>query len=569
MGDSIRADTEVVRAAGQQAESAGGTATPGSNQVVPSASDMVSVGASTRFTTQVTLARKYTAMANMQARRFGIKLNATATAYDDQEAQSAAALGAGGSGAAVAAAPARLRVPPGQVVPADLVSGGVGAGLPTGEVPASPRDIARLIETGRAGMGKKTWQAVETSLHSESKQLDDAADQLGRAIATTEAGWQAKSAHAATTEMRALQSWYHDHARYVQGLAEQAKAHVQHFSKALTDVPSYRHVVAAERELKAAMQSNARSGGAQRVAVVNAQVKVSKLYQASTTGFTSYTFAEAAPNPKLPVPPPIAPNTDVQAAVPPASPGEGPVGQPQPQHAPRSAPVEPVQGGPGIGEKLTGGPTWPPADVDPTGPANPLTDALPDTAGALPSEVIPGIIGGVVGGLGGVLGGLAGAGQKALQGMEQAAGPMMNGLAQHPQPQHGGEQSPQSPEPSTGDRSSPGDLGAGEGSGDGDTAPAGGGGGPLAAPTDMAAAPAAAAPPTAPTSVPAPAEAPAPAVGAMGPMMPPMRGTGEGSGPDNKQLYQERKLKVVAPANSEPVKNRREGRTKPADRKTQ
>ena len=51
--------------------------------------------------------------------------------------------------------------------------------------------------------------------------------------------------------------------------------------------------------------------------------------------------------------------------------------------------------------------------------------------------------------------------------------------------------------------------------------------------------------------------------------MPPMRGTGEGSGADNKRLYQERKLKVVPPANSEPVKNRREGRTKPADRKTQ
>jgi hypothetical protein len=49
----------------------------------------------------------------------------------------------------------------------------------------------------------------------------------------------------------------------------------------------------------------------------------------------------------------------------------------------------------------------------------------------------------------------------------------------------------------------------------------------------------------------------------MGPMMmPPMRGGGEGSEADNKQLYRERKLKVVAPANSEPVKNRREGRAK-------
>ena len=125
---------------------------------------------------------------------------------------------------------------------------------------------------------------------------------------------------------------------------------------------------------------------------------------------------------------------------------------------------------------------------------------------------------------------------------------------------------PPSPEPpSAGDLSPPGDLGAAGGGAD--TEPAGGEG-PLAAPTGVAAAPAAAAPVSAPAA-PTPAEAPAPAMGAMGPMMPPMRGTGgEGSGAENKQLYQERKLKVVAPANSEPVKNRREGRAKPGDRKT-
>ncbi|WP_204806000.1 PPE domain-containing protein [Mycobacterium riyadhense] len=567
MADSVRVDTEVVRAAGRQAEAAGGAATPGSNQVQPSAADMVSVGASARFTAQVTLARKYTVMANALARHFGVKLDASAAVYDDQEVTSAETLGSGGTAGAV---PAGRAVPAGQVVPADLVSGGAGAGLPAGEVPASPRDIARLIETGRGGTGKKTWQAAEASLRSEAKQLDDAADQLGQAIGTTGDGWQAKSADAATTQMRALQTWYQGHARYVLGLAEQAVTHVQNFSKALTDVPPYRHVVDAERELKAALQSNAHSGGAHRVAVVNAQVKVSKLYQASTTGFTGYTFAEAAPEPKMPVAPPGPPTPNVPPAVPPTAAGGGPGGPVQPQHWPKSAPLEPVQGAPGVGENLTSGPTWPPRAVDPPGPATPLTDAVQEAAGGVPSEVIPGIIGGVVGGLGGLLGGLAAAPQKALQGLQQAAGPMMSGLGQHPQggqPQHGGDQSPQSPEPPAGDLASPGDLGAGGGGGD--TEPASGGEGPLAPPTDVAAARAAAAPATAPAPAPAPAEAPAPAMGAMGPMMPPVRGTGEGSGPDNKQLYQERKLKLVAPANSEPVKNRREGRTKPADRKTQ
>ncbi|WP_369117841.1 PPE domain-containing protein [Mycobacterium avium] len=568
MADSVRVDTDAVRAGGQQAAAAGGTATPGCDHVQPSASDMVSVGASTRFTAQVSLARQYTSMANAQARLFGVKLDASASAYDDQEQQSAAALGRGGGGGRVVSA-ARV-VPAGNTLPADFVPGSaVGTGVPAGESPTSPRDIARLIETGRGGAGQKTWQAVETSLRAEAKQLDEAAEQLGKAISTTGEGWQATSAEAATARMRALQSWYQGHARYVEGLAEQAKTHVQNFSKALHDVPPYRNVTDAERELKAAMQANAHSGGAHRVAVVHAQVKVSKLYQASTTGYSTYTFSEAVPEPKMPVPPPAPPIPDVAPAAPPASGGAGPAGAPQPQHSPKSAPLDPVQGGPGVGENLTGGPTWPPGAVDPTAAAAPLSDVLPESAAGMPSEVVPGIIGGVVGGLGGLLGGLAAAPQKALQGLEQAAGPMMSGLGQHPQggqPQHGGDQSPESPEPPSGDMPSPGDLGAGGG---GDTEPAGGGESPPAPVTDVAAAPAAAAPATAPSATTAPTEAPAPAMGAMAPMIPPGRGGGEGQGPQNKQLYQERKLKVVAPANSEPVKNRREGRPKPPDRKSQ
>ncbi|MGE2817919.1 PPE domain-containing protein [Mycobacterium heidelbergense] len=567
MADSVRVDTDVVRSAGRQADAAGATATPGSAQVQPSASDMVSVGASTRLTAQVTLARKYTVLANAIAGQFGVTLDATAGAYDAQEAQSAARLGSGGG---AAAAPGGRSMPGGQVMPADLGAGGVGANLPAGEVPASPRDIARLIETGRAGTGKQTWQVMESSLRAESRQLRDAADQLGSAMSTAGEAWQSSSADAAMARMRALQTWYQGHAEFVDGLAEQAGNHVQHFSKVLTDVPPYRQVLDAERELKAALQSNARSGGLQRVAVVNAQVKVSKLYSAATSGFGTYTFAEAAPaQPRVPTPPP-GPIPDVAPAAPPVGVGEGPVGQRETLHSPKSAPLDPVQGGPGLGQHLTSGPTWPAGATDPAAAANPLGDALPSAGAELPSQVIPGVIGGVVGGLGGVLGGLAGAGQKALQGMEQAAAPMMSGLGgQHPsggEPQHGGEGSPQSPEPpSGGDLSAPDDMGAGGGGG-ADTEPAGGEA-PLAPPTEVAAAPAAAAPISAPSPAPVAPETPAPAMGAMGPMMMPPRGAGrEGSGADNKQLYRDRKLKVVAPANSEPVKNRREGRPKPDDR---
>jgi len=568
VADSVRVDTEALRSAAARADAAGGSATPGSDQVQPVASDMVSVAASTRFTAEVSLARKYTAMANAMARQFGVKLDASAAAFDEQEALSAGMLGGAGLGGAAPVAPAGRAVPAGPVVPADLTSGGMGAGLPAGEVPSSPREVARLIETGRDGAGKKTWQAVESILRLEARQLRDAADQLGAAISATGDGWQAQSADAATTRMRALQTWYEGHARYVQGLAEQAGAHVQNFSRALGDVPPYRQVLDAERELKTAMRSNALAAGAHRAAVVQAQVKVSKLYQASTAGFSSYTFAEGATQPAMPIPPPVQ-SPDVASATAPTGAGDGLVGPREPQHSPSSAPVDPVQGGSGSGQKLSSGPTWPPGAVDPAAPADPRTDALPEMVGSLPSEVIPGVIGGVVGGVGGFFGGFAGAAQKALQGMEQAAGPMVSGLGRHPpggEPQHGGESSPRSPEPPPADDLSPaGDGGAGGGGAD--TEPAGGQG-RLAAPTELAATPAAAAPASAP-SAPAPAEAPAPVMGAMGPMMPPVRGTGgEGPGAENKQLYRERKLKVVAPANSEPVKNRREGRAKPGDRTT-
>jgi hypothetical protein len=568
---SVRVDPGGLRAAAAEAGTAAEGATPGSAQVQPVASDFVSVAASTRFSALVDLARKYTAMANAMARHFGVTLQASATAYESQEAESAAMLGGQGVPTAAGASPAGL------VVPA-AVSGATGLGgqavaAPAGEVPTNPRDIARLIESGRAGAGVRTWEAAETSLRSDAQQLDDAAHELGLAISKIDDSWDSVSAEAATTRMRALQGWYHGHARYVAGLAEQAMAHVGNFRKATTDIPTYKQVVDGERELKTAQEANQRSGGTLKPAVVHAQVKLGQLYQASTAGFSSYTVSEAVPEPQVPAPPPAPPphQPDVIAAT---GPGSGPVVTRKPEPAPKSAPLEPVTGGSGVGESLTtGGPTWPPAPVDPAAPGQPpLVETVSDTAGSVIPQLVPGIIGGVVGGLGGVLGGLAGAGQKALQNFEQAASPLMSGLGQHPPggAPHGGQQSPQSPEPQPpqppNDMPAPGDAGGGGGA---DTEPAGVSE-PMSAPT-VAATPTAAVPISAPTSAPA-AAAPAPAIGAMGPMMPPLMGgpRTDTSGPENKQLYRERKLMVVAPPNSEPVKNRREGREKArgTDRKT-
>ena len=566
-------DPAGLRAAAAEAGAAAEGATPGSAQVQPVASDFVSVAASTRFSALVDLARKYTALANATAAQFGVTLQASATAYESQEAASAAMLGGQGVLAAAGAAPAGLVVPAAVSGATGLIGGQVLA-APAGEVPKAPRDIARLIESGRAGAGVRKWEAAETSLRSDAKQLDDAAHQLGVAISKVHDSWDSVSAEAATSRMRALQGWYQGHAGYVRGLAEQATAHVGNFRKATTDIPTYKQVVDGERELKTAQEANQRSGGALKPAVVHAQVKLGQLYQASAAGFTSYTVSEAVPEPHVPTPPPVpAPHQpDVIAAT---GPGSGPVVTPEPEPAPKSAPLEPVTGGPGVGESLTtGGPTWPPARVDPAAPGGqPLVETVSDTAGSVIPQLVPGIIGGVVGGVGGVLGGLAGAGQRALQNLEQAASPLMSGLGQHPPggAPHGGEQSPQSPEPQPpqppNDMPAAGDAGGGGGA---DTEPAGGSE-PMSAPAAVAATPTAAVPISAPTWA-AAAAAPAPAIGAMGPMVPPLMGGPRGgtSGPEDKQLYRERKLMVVAPPNSEPVKNRREGREKVrgTDRKT-
>ena len=345
----MRVQSAAVRAAASRADSAAATATPGTAQVHPCAPDVVSVGASTWFGSRMALARQYNAAANALAAHYGVKLSASATAYDRQEEASAAALGGGGlSGAAEGAIDALSDMSSAPAL-GSMLGGAPLASAGPGEVPSSPRDIARLIESGRGGAGKQAWQAAETSLRHEARQLDEAADQIRAAISTTQQGWQGSSAEAATTKLRTLQTWYTGHADYVRGLAGEAHTHVQNFTTATTAIPSYKDVVAGERELKNAVAANARSGGLHRAAVVHAQVKVSNLYSASTTGFAGYTTAEALPKPPEPTPPPgLIPDKSTDAG--PFDAGAGPVSEFKPLVSPHSAPVTPVQAGNGVGQ---------------------------------------------------------------------------------------------------------------------------------------------------------------------------------------------------------------------------
>ncbi|BDE17148.1 hypothetical protein MKCMC460_60080 (plasmid) [Mycobacterium sp. 20KCMC460] len=525
----------------------------------PCAPDVVSVGASTRFDAQVVLARWYTTVANRMARQFGVLLDAGADAYDGQEAASSAVLG----GAALPSAAAGVSLPTAALEAADWFEGGQPSSLPSvpgGQVPASPRDIARLIDSGRAGPGPPAWQAVADSLRKEAGRLERAAEQLAGVIAAAQHGWNSTAADAALARMRSLRSWFEGHATYVRGLAAAATGHVEDFRTAAAQIPEFSAIVAAERELRAANDANVRSRGTLQPAVVRAQVQLSKLYTQSADGFKNYTSAAGATSPHPPPAPPAWTPGSHPEPVPTAGPGDAVISH-KTDAAPANAPLEPVDAGNGVGEDVvSAGPTWPPTGVDPDAVDVRLADALPDAAAVAP-QVIPAVVGGVVGGAGGALGGLMGAGGQAMQGLQPAS--MMSGLGEQSGgggPQQGGEEPPQEapPSPGGGDEAAPGGGGGGE---PGDTEPAWGQGS-LSAPPGLSAAPAAAAPMSAPMASSALPEA-APAAGApMGAMVPPMMGgpRGSGSGDDKNELYKDRELKVVAPPNSEPVKGRREGR---------
>ena len=156
--------------------------------------------------------------------------------------------------------------------------------------------------------------------------------------------------------MRALQTWYEGHARYVQGLAEQAKDHVQNFSKALTDVPPYRTVLDAERELKAAMQSNARAGGAHRACCGSCANEGQQALSSLDDRVYQLTRSQNRPRSRRcrlrrRVPVPTAP-----PAVPSSGPGDGPVGSRESQHLAQERPL-----GPGAGRSRCG------TELDPAG----------------------------------------------------------------------------------------------------------------------------------------------------------------------------------------------------------
>jgi len=557
----LRVEPDILKAAGSQAVAAAESAPQGIAQISPCAHDAVSVGVAAGLIEQAHLAHTYTAIANHTARAAGALLGKNATSYAERELSSASALG---NGMAPAVPPTLPDSGPPPAASAPPV-------LPTGATPTTPREITRLMH---GGPGTGPMQSAADQLRSHADDLDLAADELGSAISTARSGWTSGSADTAVQRIVGLQSWYRDHADHVRGLATDVDEHAESFQRARAAIPTPQQIDQAERELRAAADANARSGGRLSPAVSQAQANLGRVYQAATVGYGGYSQA-AAPIPRIPTPPPTPPGGLTQQAEPQQAPGNGAAAD-QTRRTPASDPVRPVQAGTGVAE-VSGGPTWPAGDVPSAGlPRPPVPDPDPPVGPdpvvgpvteALPS-IVPAIVGSIVGGAGGLVGGLAGAAPRMLGGMSSAGMPALTGL-----PGGGGE--PQTPETSGGSGTpqtphmpeTPGsgpDLDPGSGGGAGGTEPSGVGG-PLSPAVGMASTLDAAAPVAAPVSaaIPAAAETAEAGPGMGGMMIPPMFPPGRGQSTlseADRRLYRERRLKVVAPPNSEPVLRRREGR---------
>jgi len=429
-------------------------------------------------------------------------------------------------------------------------------------------------------------RVAASGLRSDAGRLESAADQLASTASQARDAWTSDSADLATGHIGDLHTWYLGHAEHVRGLAGDLDAHADQFDQVRAAVPTPAQIDQAERELRAASDANIRSHGQLSAAVSRAQANLGRVQQAAVTGYGNYTIATAALVPQVPAPPPAPPIGPTPASKSKAadSGNDGPPADQKPRHTRAGDPVKPVDAGPGT-DQISGGPTWPAGDVAPANVRPTASDPDPrvgpdpvtaPVAEALPA-VVPTIVGTIVGSTGGALGGLAGAAPRMLGGLGSAAPAALSGLGNPVGEPPGGEPGggePQAPEafggmpqvphvPDTGGTPNldpPGGIGGG---GSGGGIEPSGVAGPLAPAVGMVAVPDVA-PVAAPVAAASPGAGAAEAgVGPGGMMMPPFFPPGRGQGSmseADRKLYPQRRLKVIAPPNSEPVLRRREGR---------
>jgi hypothetical protein len=505
--------------------------------ITPSALDSTSALIANVLNGLVTDLINDTVAANTIAAAAAGQLNDDAETYEQQEhhnAQSLAGTASGVGGAAIARRSQPPLVPP-AAIPAPAIAG---------TIPTSGREIAQLIH---GGPGPGALQAAAALLTTHANGLDQAAESIRSARQQNEASWSSNAADNAQTHLVNLEASYTSQAEQARGLAHQAYTQVENFHRARSQIPTPQHFDDLERRLVAANQANSAPGSMGRFSgvVARLQTELAEANNQALNGFGGYSAGADDITP-MENPPNLAPTTTQQGS------GRAHDG---------AAPTR----GDGAGEDLDTAGLGPLVDT----PAAGLLGPPAGGADAIMSTLLPAVLGGVAGAAGGLLGALSGAGQKLQQAGSQLAGGLAQGALSPMGPMQSGGGKPGG----SGADDPPGDFGDG-GGGDpgGGTEPASSVDGPLsAAPASAAAAPAAAPAMYSPAAAGANLTAASGGAGVPmgGAMMPPpmMGGPGRGgAGEDDRKLYPERKLKLETPANSEPVRLRREQRSARTER---
>ncbi|EHB46434.1 PPE domain-containing protein [Mycolicibacterium vinylchloridicum] len=533
-------DPDGVRGAGAGLSGASSPAAAPPPVVTPCAADATSVKVALALSTSISELLNATATLNHKTAQAAARMNRNATTYEDQERVNAASLAAGSRGRA-----ASVPTSDGPSIAPPLL---VAPRVPTpGVQPTSGREIAALMH---GGPGTEALESAAQALNAHADQLDSAAQSVRSARWTSEQNWDSAAADQASTHLATLESTYTRHADQSRALSRDATVQANNFRQARANIPTPQHFTELEQRLRSASAANANNGGRYAAVVAKLQTDLAAAHQQAVNTYSTYTAGGQVQAEPLQ---PGAATTTTQGAS-----GQG---------EPGVAPGTEDGSQPGTGDAG----------------AAPAADALGDPTGGgdLMQTLLPTVFGVVAGAAGGLLGALSGAADKVQQTGTQLVSGLAQGGASALQGLAGGQ--PGGSDPSSGEGNGLGDLGdlgdggGGGGSEPGDTEPASGGDGALAAaPASAAAAPAAAPAPTVGTGAPTLSSTGTGTGTGMGGapiggMMPPMMGAPGrgGGGEDDKRLYEEKRLRLTTPPNSEPVKGRVEAReARPERRET-
>ena len=488
----LNVDPVGVRAAGATAESAACSAPPTGVTVTACAADVASVQVAARLAGRIGELNVATESVNIKTGAASQRLHGDAESYETQDAAGASSLG--GVYTATTAAGAVSQVPA-PVVPAVPQPPGVPAGV----IPTTGREISAIMHSGP---GPQALQMAAGQLDSRAAELEQAADTVRAARVGAEQSWQSGAADVASTHLQTVESTYTRQASHARSLSREARAQVDNFMRAKSQIPDPQVFVDLEHRLLAAYAANAHPTSRGKYAPVIADLEhaLAAINQEAVRQYERYKQAAQIDVAKIDPDVESAPSGD-QAPAPSTDAGDpaGTGGDEETNHAGQDTQTLEPAGDPLAAPAAFGG----------------------DAATGLLQMVLPTVLGGVAGAAGGVLGALAGAGQQVQQagtqlasGLAQGAGTAMSSALGKPSdsgpatPQGGGEPSLDGFEP---------ELGGPGGGEPGGTEPASGAAaaappGALSAPAGAAAVPAAA-----PSTFSAPA---APSVGAASPGVP-------------------------------------------------